>query len=86
MIQFFLITSSVETSFEISGVSDLSKEEPVTGNEGDICTNIYAPVCGELIGVNGVGSKETYGNKCFAKELGVKVLYAGKCEEAVTGL
>jgi hypothetical protein len=39
-----------------------------------VCTEQYAPVCGETD-----GKRRTYGNACFAAAAGAKVVAAGPC-------
>ena len=41
----------------------------------EICTQQYAPVCGELNGI-----RKTYSNSCFAAAAGARMVMQGNCQ------
>ncbi len=79
-------------STETESASTSEKEEAsetkveVIENEGTLCMELYAPVCGQVLGncenqeENCEMISQTFSNSCFAEKAGAKEIKEGACE------
>ena len=64
--------------FCIAGAAPALAQTPVRP-QPQVCTEQYAPVCGQI-----AGTSKTYSNACFAKAAGAKVIADGECKAGPT--
>lgn len=73
MIRFLLASVLLLPSLAARAAGDAPPPRRPEGRP-EICTQQFAPVCGEL-----TGARKTYGNSCFAAAAGARVVTDGAC-------
>jgi hypothetical protein len=75
--RLLILIGAAASSLILGSLAEVRAQDKTTGQaRPQMCTEQYAPVCGQINGVT-----KTYSNACFARVDGAEVIAQGPCSE-----